>query len=76
MICPEVSTRLGFLHSFGRSSALGSIVVQGLRMISIFYLAHFLSSSLYILILIHLLLPLLGEALPESRVARELGCVL
>jgi len=31
---------------------------------------------LYILILIYLLLPLLGEALPESRVARELGCVL
>ena len=26
--------------------------------------------------LIYLLLPLLGEALPKSRVARELGCVL
>ena len=33
-------------------------------------------SVLYILILIYLLLPLLGEALPESRVAREVGCVL
>ena len=35
MICPEVSTHLGFLHSFGRSSALGSIVVQGLGMLRI-----------------------------------------
>ena len=36
MICPGVSTRLGFLHSFGRSSALGSIVVTGFVMLWIF----------------------------------------
>ena len=36
MIRLEVSTRLGFLHSFGRSSALGSIVVAGLGMLRIF----------------------------------------
>ena len=36
MIGPEVSTRLGFLHSFRRSPALGSIAVTGLGMLRIF----------------------------------------
>ena len=36
MICPEVSMRLGFLHSFRRSPALGSIAVPGLGMLRIF----------------------------------------
>ena len=41
---------------FGRSSALGSIVAQGLGMIRIFYLSHFLSSARSVLSILPLFL--------------------
>ena len=48
MTCPEVFMHSGFLHFFGRSPALGTIVVQGLGLLRMFVsLIFFLQLCLY-----------------------------